>query len=127
VSVAVKKIDGVQSVNVSLKNGLVTIELAVGNHLTLPELRRVITSNGFSPKEATVVVDGALDTASGTPSFRMDGTNETFTLARMPSASAAFDEVTRIAAQRAHVEISGRVDPAKGPEQLAVGSVKRLP
>jgi hypothetical protein len=126
VSVAVKKIGGVQSVNVSLNKGLVTIELAAGNRLTLPELRRIITANGFSPKEAIVLVDGVLANPSGTPTLRVDGTNETFALAPVASAMAVFDDVKRAAAET-HVEIGGRIDPPKGTEQLAVVSLKRLP
>jgi hypothetical protein len=126
VSVAVKKIDGVQSVSVSLNKGLVTIELVPGNHLTMPGLRRVITANGFSPKEATVIVDGVLENRSGTPMLKADGTSETFVLVPMPSVVSAFDDTRRLLPQGGHVEISGRIEPPKGPEQLAVLSVKRL-
>jgi hypothetical protein len=125
VSVAVKKIDGVQSVNVSLNKGLVTIDLAPGNHLTMPELRKVITSNGFSPKEATVLVDGVLDSRSGTPLLRVQGTDETFALVGGPNGSSAFDDVKRLIPERAEVELGGRIDPPKGAAQLAVTSVKR--
>jgi copper chaperone CopZ len=126
VSVAVKKLDGVQSVNVSLNKGLVTIELAAGNHLTLPELRRVITANGFSPKEATVVVDGVLENRSGTAMLKADGTNETFVLVPTANAPSVFDDVKRLMPQGVHVEIGGRIDQPKGQEQLAVASFKRL-
>jgi copper chaperone CopZ len=126
VSVAVKKIAGVQSVNVSLNKGLVTIELAAGNHLTMIELRRVITANGFSPKEANVVVDGVLENRAGTPTLKSDGTNETFLLVPMQNAASAFEDVKRLIPQGAHAEINGRIDPPRGPEQLAVASVKPL-
>ena len=118
-----KKIDGVQSVAVSLNKGLVTIELAAGNRLTMPELRRVITANGFNPKEATVVVNGVLDDRDGTPTLRSSVTNETFVLAPAPTALAGFDDAKRAAVERARVEIAGRIDPAKKPDQLAVTSV----
>jgi copper chaperone CopZ len=125
VSVAVKKLDGVQSVSVSLNKGLVTIELAAGNHLTMAELRRVIITNGFSPKEATVIVDGVLEDG-GKPTLNSDATNERFVLSAMPNASAAFEDAKR-AAHGTHVEVGGRLDVPKGPEQLVVASMKRLP
>jgi copper chaperone CopZ len=125
VSVAVKKLNGVQSVNVSLNKGLVTIELAAGNYLTMGELRRVIITNGFSPKEATVVVDGVVEDGDK-PTLNSDATHERFVLTAMPNASAAFDDAKR-AAHGIHVEMGGRLDVPKGPEQLAVASVRRLP
>ncbi len=124
-SVAVKKIDGVQSVTVSLNKGLVTIDLAPGNHLTLPQLRKVITSNGFSPKEATVVVDGSLENRSGTPTLHVDGTDELFALVGAPTAASVYEDVKRLTPERAQVELGGRIDPPKAGEQLAVTSVKR--
>lgn len=125
-SVAVKKLDGVQSVSVSLNKGLVTMDLTASNHLTMRDLRRVITANGFSPKEATVVVDGVVEDRSGTPTLRVDGTNEAFALLPDPSEPAAFPAVRQALAQGAHVEITGRVEPPKGPARLSVVSVKRL-
>ena len=122
-----KKIDGVQAVNVSLNKGVVTIDLAAGNHLTMPELRKVIASNGFSPKEATVVVDGVLDNRSGSLVLRVDGTNEAFTIVPLANASSVFDEVKRASAQGAHVELGGRIEPPRGSEALAVATVKSLP
>lgn len=125
-SVAVKKIDGVQSVDVSLNKGLVSIELAVGNHLTMPELRRVITANGFSPKDAAVTVDGTLENRADTPTLRVDGTEEVLVLAPTSSGSVTFDEAKRFAAEHAHVEARGRIDPPNGPERLTVAALKRL-
>lgn len=121
-----KKINGVQSANVSLNKGLVTIELAAGNHLTMSELRKVITANGFSPKEANVVADGVLEDRAGMPTLKSNVTNETFVLVPTPNAASAFDDVKRLTTQAGDVEISGRVEPPKGPEQLAIVSVKRL-
>jgi hypothetical protein len=119
VSVAVKKLDRVQSVHVSLEHGLVAIQLAPGNQLTMATLRKVITSNGFSPKEATVVVDGMITGHTGELSLAVDGTDERFTLAN-PTMSADIR-------QGVHVEVTGRIDSAKERNQLTVTSVKRLP
>ena len=124
-SVAVKKIDGVQSVDVSLNKGLVTIDLAPGNRLTMTQLRRVITSNGFSPKEAMVVVEGVLDIRSGAPTLRVDGTDETFVLVAEPNGLSS-EDVKRLTTDRAHLKVTGRIDPSKGTEQLAVTAIKSV-
>jgi copper chaperone CopZ len=127
VSVAVKKIEGVQSVNVSLNKGLVTIDLAAGNHLTMAQLRGVIKANGFSPKEANVVIDGSLQNQSGTPVLRVDGTDESLIVVASSHPPARSANVEPLAAEGAHVEITGVIEPSKDTGRLAVTAVKRLP
>lgn len=56
--VAVQRLDGVESVKVSLNDGVAEIRLAPDNSVTLARVREIIRSNGFSPKAAEVVVQG---------------------------------------------------------------------
>lgn len=58
--VAVRKLDGVESVDVSLERASVTIGLRPGNRITLPQLRQIIRNNGFSAKDATVTAIGTV-------------------------------------------------------------------
>jgi hypothetical protein len=60
VRVAVQKLAGVESVNVSLERASAEIQLRPGNSITLEQLRRIIENNGFAAKEATVTVTGKL-------------------------------------------------------------------
>jgi copper chaperone CopZ len=60
VSAAVKKLDGVESVEVSLEKGFVDIRLKSENTVTLPELRRIIRSNGNETKDAQVAGRGRI-------------------------------------------------------------------
>lgn len=125
-----KKVQGVQSVNVTLNNGLVTIQLALGNHVTMADLRKLITSNGFSPREATVLVDGVIVAVDGggVPTLKVDGTNEMFPLIVSPSAKWISDEMKRAMAEGVRVEVGGRSDPpVAGNERMSVESLKRLP
>ena len=61
----------------------------------MPELRRLIVSNGFSPKEALVVVAGVLENGSRTPMLKADTTNEMFVLTPGQNATA-FDELKQL-------------------------------
>jgi len=77
-----KKVDGVQAVRVSLKEGLTILDLKPGNTITLADLRRIIKNNGFVSKEAAIV-------ARGTPSadqktFAVSGTNEELRIGQAP-------------------------------------------
>ncbi len=73
--VAVQKLPGVESVNVSLERASTDIQLRPGNSITLEQLRSIIKNNGFTTKEATVTVDGNLIERGGQPALDVTGTN----------------------------------------------------
>jgi hypothetical protein len=74
-----QRVDGVQSVKVSLNDGLTILDLRPDNRVTLAKLRQVIKDNGFVPKEAQIIVRGAPAT-NGTTVFDVSGTNERLVL-----------------------------------------------
>lgn len=77
-----QKVDGVQTVRVSLKEGLTVLELRPDNTVTLSQLRAVIKKNGFVSKDARIV-------ARGTPRdriFEVGGTGERLTVSAPPAA-----------------------------------------
>jgi hypothetical protein len=76
-----KKVDGVQTVRVSLNDGLTILDLKPGNVVTLAKLRQVIKNNGFVPKEAQIVARGSTSVADGQQVFEVSGTKERLTLA----------------------------------------------
>jgi len=76
-----RKVDGVQAVTISLKDGLTILELRLDNKVTLAQLRTVIRNNGFVSKEAQITARGA---ASGT-TFEVSGTGERIAFAQQPS------------------------------------------
>jgi copper chaperone CopZ len=87
VSVAINKLDGVESVDVSLEKATADIRLKPGNAITLPQLRRIIRQAGYPTKDARVDAHGALVERDGKPT--LDLQNGTFLeLAAKPSASA---------------------------------------
>jgi copper chaperone CopZ len=67
VSVAVKKLEGVESIDVSLEKSSAVIVLKPDNKLTLPQLRRVIRNAGYPTKDAQVTAKGAVLDRNGKP------------------------------------------------------------
>jgi copper chaperone CopZ len=76
VRVALKKISGVDSVDVSLNKGLATIKLKPGNEIRPEEFWETIRRNGFTPKAAHVLVRG--EVLGGGDQFKVSGTDELF-------------------------------------------------
>jgi copper chaperone CopZ len=88
VSVAIKKLDGVQLVEVSLEKASADIRLGPGNKITLPQLRRVIRQAGYPTKEAAVEARGTFVERNGKPA--LDLQNGSFLeLAARPAMPAA--------------------------------------
>ena len=71
-----QKVDGVQSAQVSLKEGLTILELRSGNKVTLAQLRTVIKNNGFVSKDAVVVAAGTASKNGASGAFEVTGTGE---------------------------------------------------
>jgi copper chaperone CopZ len=80
VSVSLKSVNGVNSVDVSLNQGLATVTLKPGNTVTMEQLQRAITKNGFTTKQSNVVVTGTLLSDNAKLTLRVSGSNETFAL-----------------------------------------------
>src|SRR5688572_7277940 len=110
---ALKKLDGVLSVELSPEQGSAVIRLKADNKITLEQLRRLVRSTGYATKEAVIIARG-----------RIVGTGE----------SAAFDLLNGsmlplaerpAQASEAIVELAGvsRADE-KNAERLTVKSIK---
>lgn len=65
VRVAVSNVSGVDSVRVSLNQGLAAVWLKPENTVSIEEIREAIRSNGFTPKAATVRAMGRIVEDSG--------------------------------------------------------------
>jgi copper chaperone CopZ len=109
-----KKLDGVESVEVSLEKSSADIKLKPDNRITLPQIRRIIRSNGYPTKDAQITAKGKIVEREGKPV--LDLLNGSFLdLAAKPKDAPADA-----------VEISGvsRADD-KNIEWLTIGSVKK--
>ncbi|MBI2970010.1 MAG: heavy-metal-associated domain-containing protein [Gammaproteobacteria bacterium] len=66
-----KQLPGVTAVAVSLNQGKAVVELAPDNTVELAQIREVIRHNGFTPKEALIVIAGTLEQRVNGPTLVM--------------------------------------------------------
>jgi copper chaperone CopZ len=78
--VSLKSVSGVDSVDVSLEEGLAVVKMKPGNTTTLKQLNEAITKNGFTMKDSTATVSGTIVTTDGTTTLRVSGSNEVLQL-----------------------------------------------
>ena len=86
-SVALRKVDGIASVNVTLKRGVAHITLEPGNSVSLPQLRRIIKDAGYTSGEAAVTVRGNLTRRTGGLLLEVTGTATTLQVVADPNSS----------------------------------------
>ena len=124
--VAVQKLQGVESVNVSLERASTDIQLRAGNSITLEQLRSIIKNNGFTPREATVTGVGRLIERGGQPALEVTRTNTVMLIVADPKQPAVFQQVQdRLRAKPASVvRLVGVVESrTDSPDQLKVQAV----
>ena len=85
--VSLKAVPGVDSVDVSLEKGLAVVKMKAGNTTTLKQLNEAIAKNGFTMKDSSAVVVGAVTVTNGVPTLTVSGSNDQLQLAPQ-SASA---------------------------------------
>jgi copper chaperone CopZ len=90
VAASVGRLGGVESVNVSLKTGLLEIALTRGNTFKMSDLRKRIKENGFRSMEAKVTAVGRF---SGSK-FEVLGSGESYDLGNRASTAVAPVEIT---------------------------------
>ena len=83
-SVAIEKLEDVESVKVSLNDGTASVVLRPGNSLDPEQLRKIARDSGFTPKRANVRVMGRLVDSSGVPVLEVSGPNLRYVLADHP-------------------------------------------
>lgn len=85
-SVAIRKIEGVESVKVSLNDGRALIVLKAGNSVRLEQIRKAVNEQGFTPKEARIQAAGSLVEADGRLLFKVSGSDERLPVMEAPHA-----------------------------------------
>lgn len=78
--VAIKNIDGVKSVDVSLSKGTAVILFDDGNHVRYEQLLSAILKNGFVVKGTKIIAVGTLENTANGSAVRVSGSNEVFRL-----------------------------------------------
>jgi copper chaperone CopZ len=99
IHVSMKGIQGVNTVDVDLNTGLVTIKLNPGNGAAMRQINEAVEKNGFTHKDAIVVVRGKLNGTAAAPFLDVTGTQDRYALtpaAASTDISAMFDKAVTI-------------------------------
>src|SRR3954467_11885413 len=104
VNVALKKVPGVESVEVSLNKGRATVKLKPGNTVSVPQFWQLLHDKGYTPKATSVSVRGEVAEAQGHLQLKVTGTRDTLTLASDPKNPGAYREASRKLGQNVLVE-----------------------
>lgn len=81
IHVSMKGIQGVNTVDVDLNTGLVAIKLSPGNSAAMRQINEAVEKNGFTHKDANVVVRGQLSGTASAPLLDVTGTKDRYALA----------------------------------------------
>jgi hypothetical protein len=84
------RLDGVKTVDVHLKDGIVDVVLKPGSNFRMSSLRKRIHENGFRAMEAKVTALGRFDGAR----FEVTGTGESYVVNVAESKSPPLVELT---------------------------------
>jgi len=94
VSVAIEKLEDVESVKVSLNDGTASVVLRPGNSLDPEQLRKIARDSGFTPKQANVRVVGRLVEKEGVPVLDVTGSGLRYVLTDHPKAPGQLFKLT---------------------------------
>ena len=125
VDVALKKVPGVDTVDVSLNKGLATVKLKPGNTVSIPQFWELLHQKGYTPKMTTVSMRGELAGGPGRLQLKVSGTRDVLNLAPDPKNAAAYSDAVKRVGQS--VAIEGVMVPGKDLKALVplqVGQVK---
>ena len=124
VDVALKKVAGVETVEVSLSKGLATVKLKPGNTVSILQLWELIHKNGYTPKATALSVRGNLANAEGMLQLKVSPTKEILVLAADPKNPAPYSEAAKKLGQT--VIVQGVMVPnkdLKAPVPLQISKV----
>ena len=87
IHVSMKGIQGVDTVEVNLNTGLVSIKLTPGNSAAMRQFNQAVEKNGFTHKDAQVLVRGRLSGSASAPLLDVTGTSDHYALAPLSTAT----------------------------------------
>jgi hypothetical protein len=77
----------VNIVDVDLNTGLVSIKLTAGNSATMRQFNEAVEKNGFTHKDADVIVRGQLSGSAQAPFLEVTGTKDRYALTPLLSGT----------------------------------------
>lgn len=111
VDVALKKVPGVDSVEVSLNKGLATVRLKPGNTAAIPQFWQLLHEKGYTPKGTAVSIRGEVAEEQGHVQLKVSGTKDILMLATDPKNPDAYSEASKKLGQS--VIVQGVMVPGK--------------
>ena len=87
IHVSMKGIQGVNTVDVDLNTGLVSIKLAPGNSAAMRQFNEAVEKNGFPHKDTNVIVRGQLSGSAQAPFLEVTGTKDRYALTPVTAAT----------------------------------------
>jgi len=119
VSVALKSVPGVETVEVSLNQGSAVVKMKANNTTTLKALLEAITKNGFVTKQTSLSVRGTfMRDSAGNLKFRVAGSNEEFSVMPGSAAQPPLDTIGVVEG------IVPEVPSGKVPDRIQIKAVK---
>src|SRR5579875_1350729 len=116
VDVALKKVPGVESVEVSLNKALATVKLKPGNTVSVPQFWQLLHDKGYTPKTTAVSVRGELADVQGHVQLKITGTKDALIVVPDPKSPSAFNDVSKKLGQT--VIVQGVMVPGKDLKAL---------
>ena len=128
IRVAVQKMEGVDSVQISLERAQADVRLRPENRVVLDDFRRIVKANGFEPREAVVTVVGSAREAQGKLQLDVAGTAQSLVVSAKSDAGAHQQlKAAGAPGATAVLEVVGVVEKASdGSESITATAVKRL-
>ena len=124
VDVALKKLPGVESVDVSLNKGLATVKLKPGNTLSVPQFWELLHQKGYTPKATVVFARGELSGGGDRLQLKVSGTKDVLRLAADPKNGTPYAEAAKKVGQS--VVIQGVMAPGKDLKALVPLQVSQV-
>ena len=116
VNVALKKVAGVESVEVSLNKGLAVVKLKPGNTVSVPQFWQLLHEKGYTPKRTVISVRGELVSVQGRLQLKVSGTKDILDLIADPTNLSAYDSAGKKLGQGALIQ--GVMVPGKNLKAL---------
>ena len=111
VNVALMKVNGVESADVSLNRALAVVKLKPGNKVVLAQLIKLIQEKGYTIKTAAISVRGVPLQARNRWMLQVSGSEELLELVPGTPGSGPYEEISRRGKQT--VTVQGSVTPPK--------------
>ena len=127
--VAAQRLTGIEAVDVSLERAVVDIRLREGNPISLEDVRRLIRSNGFTPREATVTAVGAMVVRGALASIEVSGSKTILHISETRSSPPAREQAIQVQSNGGgRVELTGTVERRRdGQDEIGLSAVAAKP